>query len=597
MFRILAILFALFLGFLVLFLPFAKLENWESKGELRICLGTEPKTLDPAIATGVLAIQYIQSLQEGLITYDPKDLTKPIAGLAEKWEVSKDGKTYRFFLRKNARWSNGEPLTAWDFYYSWKRILDLEVDCEYVYMLYYIRNSKKYNYQQMAKLGLRKWKETDEKEKGEILENSVSKGLFRELAPKLEELGRKEKNPKIRKRLMELARQAAQKPKALSFERVGVHVESPHILVVQLESKTPYILDIFGFPTLYPVPIKAVRKYGGNWTKVNHILSCGAYLLEKWIPHYIIVLKKNPYYYNAKAVKLRQIVCFSIDKPTTALNYYETGVLDFLDKSVIPGDFVESLLSRPDFIRSSSFGTSFLRFNVTKPPFDDPRVRKAFTMAINRKEIINALRGGEMASRVLVPPILDYPEYQPQGLPYNPEKAKKLLKEAWANKKEIPKITFLSSSGGAKSKDIFLVLRNQWKNVLGVEVEPKFQEWQVYLDSLSNKKYNIAFGAWIGDYGDPMTFLDMWTSGNGNNRTGWRNPEYDQMIQRAGEILEHKKRMKLLGKAEKTILEDHCIIAPLYFRASYFMKKDYVKGFRPNVMGRILLKYLWVQKK
>lgn len=579
------------------FLPLAQMEGSRKKADLRMCWGPEPKTLDCGMATGTVEIQYITSLFEGLVTFDGKDPLKPIPGMARSWKISKDQKIYTFFLRKDARWTNGDPVTAHDFYYSWKRLLDLKVDCEYLTMLYYIKNAEEYADTQLAALALKKLNQAIPiEEKIALVEGPLTKGGRKNLVPLIQIYLSKIKSIPLKKMLYKALGRVRTRP-TISFREVGIRVIDDRTLEVTLENQTPYILEIFGFATLFPVPKKTVEMHSYYWTKPQNIVCNGPYTIESWKPHYRITLKKNPLYYNHDKVRLNRIDCLIIEQPGTAINYYERGELDFLDKTVIPADFVESLRKRKDFVLNPTIGTTLLRFNVSMPPFNDVRVRKAFAMAVDKEEIVKVLRTGEKATGVLIPPLGDYQKYQPRGISYNPKEARRLLKQAYPDMSKFPRVVFLSSTGGAKIRDLFMVIRSRLKENLGVEIEPKFQEWQVYLESLSRREYQLCYGNWIGDYADPNTFIDMWMSTSGNNRTGWESEEYDQWVRKAASLTDPKERFALLGRCEKRILEEDCIILPLYIRTSYLMIKPQVRGWVPNVMQRYLLQYFWVEKK
>ncbi|RME03142.1 MAG: peptide ABC transporter substrate-binding protein [Planctomycetota bacterium] len=586
---------ALLLGFL----PFAQLEQWEADADLRLCWGTEPKSLDPAVITGTLEFKYVRSLFEGLVSYDPKNPLLPAPGIAYKWEVSKDKLTYTFYLRENARWSNGDPLTAYDFEYAWRRILDQKVDCRYANGIFYIyiRNGEAYYLSKQAERLLKSLITTSppDSKKQEYL-NAIAKGATQAHLPQLQQLLETENNPHFQNQYKRILKNAQQRP-PIHFEDVGIRVLSPHKIQVTLQNQTPYILDIFAFPTWFPVPQKVVEKYGDDWIHPQNIVVNGPFVIKKWKPHYMIILEKNPYYHSPEKVKLQKVACFILDKPITALNYYDTGYLDYLTQSAIPADLIENLKTRPDFTIFPTFSCTYLRFNVTKPPFNNVWVRKAIAMSIDKREIVDVLRGGETPAPTLVPPFEGYSKYQPKGLPYDPETARKYLKKVYPDIQKFPKVEFLMVSSSVKTKQIFTVIRNQLKKNLGITIEPKAHEWQVYLDALSRIQYELAYGGWIGDYMDPNTFIDMFITNGGNNRTGWGNPRYDAWVKKAASLTNREERFAILGRAEKMLLEEECVVVPLYYRTDSFLHKPWVKGIVPNLGERYLLQFLWVDSK
>lgn len=570
------------------------LDTVEMEADLRVCWGAEPESLDPALVQGGLESRYLYSLFEGLVTYDRDNLT-PIPGMASDIQVSPDGRVYRFPIRTNARWSNGRPVTPDDFIYSWRRILEARVNCEYSTMLYYIKNARSFNLQNLSTAILRSFPEKAKKEKVAAIQDALKDGASARHAAGLRELAARERDEEVAAMLRQIAEQATKRPD-LRWEDVGVRA-SGNVLEVELENPTAFAADIFAFMTLMPVPKEVVERYGDDWIKPGNIVTNGPFTLEKWQPHYAIVLRKNPYYYDAANVKLERVLCRTVEPGPTAFNYYERGLLDWMDKGVIPADFIESLQGRSDFRRFQVFGSAFLRFNVTRPPFNDPRVRKAFAMAIDKKPIAQTLKGGEVPTDRLVPPFPGYQEVQPKGLCYDPEQGRKLLAEAYPDLSRFPRVEYLYRRS-AKGADVFNLLREQIRRNLGVTIEAKAQEWQIYLDSMNRLDYELAVGGWYGDYGDPNTFIDMWVTGGGNNRTGWGKPEYDELVQRNLREQDPKQRYRIMAECERIILEEECIVVPLYVYSEYTMHKPQVRGLvtTVNPMARFLLRYVWVER-
>jgi oligopeptide transport system substrate-binding protein len=573
------------------------LDTDEARADLRVSWGPEPESVDPAVITGLLESRYCYTLFEGLVTYDRDHLT-PIPGAASEIRRSADGKTYTFPLRPEARWSNGRPVTADDFIWSWRRILDCRVKCEYAYMLYYIRGAQPYHLQNLAELLLASFPGKDRKEKLEGLQTALRPGARSQHATRLRDLADPGREPdaEIRKGLAEAADEAG-KRKPLRFEDVGVRALPGGALEVALENATPFILDIFGFQTLMPVPREAVERYGDDWIKPGRIVCNGPFVLERWRPHYAIAFRRNPHYHDAKRVRLDRVVSRIVEGGPMGLNYYERGLLDVIDRAVVPQDFLESIQHRPDFFKYEVFGSYFLRFNVTKPPFDDPRVRRAFALAIDKRPVAEALKGGEKPTDRLVPPYPGYRDVQPAGLAFDPAGARRLLDAAYPDRSKLPKIEYLVR-GTPKQIDIFNIIRDQLRKHLGVTIDLKNQEWQIYLDSLSNLQFGLALGGWYGDYADPNTFIDMWVTGGGNNRTGWSDPEYDRWLAESLAEQDPAKRFALLARCEKRVLEEACIVAPLYVSIDYYMRKPFVRGLvtTANPMDRFLMRYYEVAR-
>ncbi|OHB71155.1 MAG: hypothetical protein A2W23_00980 [Planctomycetes bacterium RBG_16_43_13] len=562
----------------------------EGRVDLRLVWGQEPVSFDPAIITGVLEDRFAKSFFEGLITYD-KDNVTPTPGIAKSWDISSDLKKYTFHLRES-KWSNGEPLTAHDFRYSWFRVLN-EMDVEYVYMLYYIKGAEAYQNNLTADVMLNAFDSKGSDEKIETL-HKLSPFVNLSHRNRLEQILGKEEGTTVKTELAKLI-EAASKREAITEESVGIKVLDDYTLEVTLGNPTPFFLDIVGFMTLLPVNKKCVEKYGRSWIKPENMVCNGPFVLAKWMPNHSILMAKNTYYWGKDNVKLSNVLCYSVKKTDTGFNYYETNTVDWIDRFSMPAEFIEYLSLRSDVKKFSSFNTSFLRFNVTKPPFDNVEVRKAFTMAINKEDITKYVtRGGEIPTDFLIPDgIKDYKS--PAGLHYNPDKAKQLLKKHYPDIATFPRIEYLTNDRSISGR-VFELLQKQWQDILGVKIDIKRQEWKVYLDSLSKLEYNIASGGWMGDYYDPNTFADMWVTGGGNNRTGWGKKEYDDLIAAAATEGDVKKRFEIFYKSEKMILEDETIIVPLYNAVEYIMYKPYVKGLNTNIMSRFLLRNVYIEK-
>lgn len=324
--------------------------------------GSEPETLDPHKMTGSVEFNIVQQLFEGLVVNDPETLV-PMPGIAEKWEISPDGLTYTFHLRKNAKWSNGDPITAKDFLYSWKRALDPATASDYAYQLYYIKNGKPFN-----------------------------------------------------------------EGKLKDFSKVGVKVIDDYTIQTVLETPTAFWLDLIAFPTLLPVNEKCVAIYRDKWTRPENIVTSGAFNLSKWEYKDKIEMVRNPNYWDSAKVKLQKIVANATDNNESGMRMFKAGETDWV--RTVPVPMVSQWNSKPETHHSPLLSTYYYRFNVTKPPFNDPKVRMAFNLAVDKDAICKKiLKAGQLPATTFVPPGM--PGYTPpKGQPYNPEKAKQLLKEA-----------------------------------------------------------------------------------------------------------------------------------------------------------------------
>ncbi len=492
----------------------------------------EVRTLDPARMTAVQDGRAGAALYEGLTVLDPRTLA-PRPGVAERWDVSDDGLTYTFHLRPEARWSDGRPVTAGDFAYAWRRVLEPETAAEYVYMLWPIRGAKA-------------WYE---------------------------------------------ARAAGRTPPA---EDLGIRTDGARRLVVELESPTAYFLSLAAFSTCLPVRRDAVEDEKGRerprWTFPPNLISNGAYRLVRWAFRSHMRWERNPHYWNADAVALDAIETRVYEEPTAGLMAYETGALDLLTS--VPPLVVQPLREardagrRKDVLVMANLATYFYRFNCTRPPFDDVRVRRALALAIDRRAIIErAARGGQMPATTFVPPgFEDYPA--PPGLDEDAEAARALLAGAGAAG-DAPRtdLVILVNKGGGHVP-VAEMIQAQWRDRLGISARIEQVEWKVFLDKVHRLDYQIARAGWFGDYVDPNTFLDMFVAGGGNNDTGWSSAAYDEAIRRAAAERDPETRLRTLAEAEAVLLAEVPIV-PIYHYTSALLVRPGLRGIYPNLLNRI----------
>ncbi|HUB67833.1 MAG TPA: peptide ABC transporter substrate-binding protein [Candidatus Methylacidiphilales bacterium] len=503
---------------LLLIVFFYLFGSWtlSDQADLTLCNGDEPQTLDPAIMTGQLESRIALALFEGLTTRKPNGEVAP--GMADSWTMSPDGLTYIFHLRPGIKWSNGEPLTSYDFLNSWERALNPATASEYAYQLCYLVNGDAYN-------------------KGQITD----------------------------------------------FSKVGVKAPDDHTLIVTLAHPTAYFLQLAAFQTLCPVPLTVIKKYGDDWTKPEHIVSNGPYILKRWRLNDYILLEANPYYW--RPVAIHRIKVLPTNNATTCFNLFYSKKTDLiLDTRSIPSILVQDIKNEPYFHANPYGATTFIRFNVKRKPFDDPRVRQALALALDKKDIVEKItRGGESVADTLVPPgSTGY--IAPQGLGYHPDEARRLLAEAgYPNGQGFPDVTILYAARGT-AVDVATEIQALWRRELGItSIHLRGQEWKVYLNTQTLIDFDLCLSAWIGDYSDPQTFLDMFVTGGGNNQTNWGDPQYDQMLQTSEYTSDPAKRMQILQGMEKILVDDQVPIVPVYFwvgMALYY--PDKVAGFEPN---------------
>jgi len=502
--------------------------------------GPEVASLDPTKMTALQDGRVAAALFEGLTVLDTRDL-KPRPGVAERWEVSPDGLTYAFDLRADARWSDGCPVTAEDFAWSWRRALDPATAAEYAYMLYPIRGAKAF-YEEMQKTG-----------------------------------------------------------GGGDWGKVGVRVEGPRRLVVELQQPTAYFLDLTAFPTYLPVRKDCIERHGERWTFPPNMISNGAYRLVEWRFRSRMRWEKNPYYWNAAAVSLARIELRAFEDINTALQAYETDAVDLT--TVVPNLAIEPLLEarkagkRSDVLYATTLGTYFYRFNCTRKPLTDVRVRRALAMAIDRKAVIErAARGGQQPALTLVPPGM--PGYAaPLGLTEDVEAARRILAEAGYPRGEgLPELAVLVNKNTDHVR-IAEMVQQQWRDRLGIRVRIEQVEWKVFLDTVQRLEYAVARAGWYGDYVDPNTFLDMFVTGGGNNQTGWSNAEYDALIARAARETDPQARLRIFTEAEGILVRDVPIM-PIYVYTTPMLARSGLEGVEPNLLNRIDFATLrWTSKK
>jgi oligopeptide transport system substrate-binding protein len=509
----------------------------EPRPDLVIVNGNEPESLDPAIVTAVPDMRIAKALFEGLARLDGKS-GRPTPGLAERWEISPDGRVYTFYLRTNLAWSTGAPITTADVLYSWLRALSPATASDYAGQLFYIHNAEAF-------------------------------------------YNRKVKNS----------------------SEVGIRALDPYKFQVELDYPLAFFLDLCCYPTLAVVPRQAIEKYGDRWLARLPLPCGGPYELVAWRLNDKIRLRKNPLYWDAANTHSVLIDLLPTASPNTALNLYETGIADVVwDKDLVPVELMDVLVKRPDFHNFGFLGTFFYRFNVTRKPLDDPRVRRAFALATDKQQIIKKLTfGGEKAASHFVPDgVANY--RSPEGADFDPDQARRLLAEAgFAGGKGFPRLQYMffaAAGGGAKIQEkIAVEFQQMWRKELGVDIELRQIERKVFYSAQSRLDYDLSASSWVGDYNDANTFLDMYVSNSGNNRTGWKNPRYDALIREANQQADLNQRADLFRQAETLLIGQEAPIVPVYFYAGFiYFNEQKVKGIYPNLLDEHPFQDIWKVK-
>ncbi len=490
----------------------------------------EVQTLDPAAVTGIPEGRVVQSLFEGLVVKDPRTL-EPRPGMAESWEVSEDGLLYTFHLRRGARWSNGEEVDAESFLFSFERFLNPETAAKYAYLLWCVRGARDYT-------------------------NDV--------------------DPEGRPRR--------------SLAAVGIRAPDRHTLSIELERPTPYFLDLLGFYPLLPVHRKSLEEarrrwphtWRQRWLAPENLVTNGPFRIALRRVNDRIRLVKNETYWDADNVAFDTIDVLAVEQDSTALNLYLTGAAQWITR--VSTKVVPELLPREDFDPTPYLGSYFYRVNVTRPPLDDPRLRRALWLAIPRETICERiLKMGQLPTAGLVPPGVGAYRGAPAAGGSLAEARALLAQAGFGPEGEAPPTIEIHYNTSQAHQQIALVIAEAWRRELGIETKLANQEFRVYLDTQRSLDYDVSRSIWIGDYVDPATFLEIFVGGGENNRTGWAHAEYDRLMEAATVEVDPARRLELLRAAE-SILTRELPILPIYSYVSQNLVDPRLGGFHPNVL-------------
>ena len=512
-----------------------------SNQQLVFNLGEDPETMDPTLNNSSGAGTMILNAFEGLMVLDEND--QPVEGTAESMEVSEDGLVYTFKIREDAKWSDGEAVTADNFKYSWLRALNKETAAEYAYQLFYIKNAEKfYNGEATA-------------------------------------------------------------------EEVGINVIDEKTLEVTLETPTAYFPQLLAFTTYVPLREDIVSANPEGWaTNPETYVSNGPFKLVQWDMKDQLVFEKNENYWDKDSVKLESLTFKLVTDDTTAYSELKAGNFDMVNS--VPTNEIEPGIEEGLVHVNPKLGNYYFAINVgkqdtlsedVKEVLNNKLVRQALNLAIDRQEIIdNVGKAEQIPAYSFVPQGItdengnDFASkeyYDPSDMEGNIAKAKELLKEAgYENGNGIPTIELMYNSEGAH-KDICQIIQQNWEEI-GVNVELTNQEWAVFLNTRQQGDYQIARHGWIGDYIDPMTFLDLWVTGGGNNDCGFSNARYDELIAAAKVETDSAKRLEMLREAED-ILMDEMPILLIYYYTTVTAANENVKGVRISTLGKISFKYAY----
>jgi oligopeptide transport system substrate-binding protein len=499
---------------------------------LLLCEGTEPRTLDPQIAQGVPEHHIIMAIDEGLVENDRDDQAKQIPGLADRWEHNPDYSVWKFHLRDNAKWSNGDPVTAQDFIFSYKRILTATLGAPYIDSLFILRGAQEY-----------------------------AEG------------------------------------KVTDFSQVGVKALDDRNLQFELVGPTPYFLSALLHTAWFPVHPSTILEFGRiderdtKWTRPGNYVGTGPFMLKTWRENDVIELVRNPFYWDAANVKLNGINFYSIENYATQERAFRAGQLHKILQ--VPLDKVPYYRrEHPELIRIDPVeAVYFYRINVKRKPLSDPKVRLALNLAVDRESIVrNITRAKQKPATSFTPPGMgDYKALD--AIHYDPERARRLLAEAgYPNGQGFPKFDILMNTSEAH-RALAEAIQQMWKQELNIDVGIENQEWRVFMDSMNRLNYDVARYGWNGDFMDPVTFLSIWRTGDGNNCTGWSNLTYDQLLDEAAHTGDPKERFAILHQAEQLWSNEPPAVV-IYWYTNFYLLQPSVRNWNSLALDNHNYKFI-----
>lgn len=595
----------------------------------RYVTGDEPQSLDPPISAGQPEARIYMALYDGLVEYDPKDLS-PIPSLAERWDVNSDSSEFTFHLRQNGRWSNGDPIDANDFIYTFRRAVSPELASANAFLAYYIKYAKAYNAkevfvrdpvtgqfllskdfqdQETPEPLSSKPNPTSEYPASEAEAKPDADSPFHQLmhSPSRLTLPGSEK---ARTKLLDsnAKLKTAVQGKELvpvTAEDIGVEAVDKYVLRISLAQPAPFFLGLLAHQLFRLVPRKTVEQFGDQWTDPSHIVTCGPFKLKEWVPYNKLVVVRDPMFWDAANVHLDEIHFYPMADNPSIMNLYKVGEIDAVLNHTVPNAWLDVVRTKKDYMDAKEAGIDYLQINVTQPPMNDVRVRKAFNYAIDKvawatwRKIVKPLTA--------FTPEGIFPGYpQPKGDDFNPERARQLLGEAGFPVTKNPDGSFSCPSFPVKdveytyntqesNKAMAEWMQAQWKQNLGITIGLRNMESKTFLAVRSKLEFKgFSRGGWSADYMDPFTFLSLFYTG-GDSGTGWQDTKYIAMLDEANRTLDQAKRYELLAKAEKYLIDAQPII-PIDTASVNWVKKPYVKGMYPNPASLFPWKFVYIER-
>ena len=614
---------------------------------LRYISGSEPESLDPAFGTGQPEARIYMALYDGLLEYHPKTM-EPIPAIAESWEISADGTEYLFHLRKNAKFSNGEPITAKDFVFTFRRSLSPELASRNANLGFYIKNAEAYNSgasfvkgadgQFLLKKDFAKAEESKasdtpaEKSDGKAENAPVNFGAPTEFQKYINAPDRLTVKSDEKERAKDLAGDAKLKAAVeagalvpVTKEDLGVEAVDDYTLRLKLYQPAPYFVQLIPHQLFRVVNQTAIEKFGKDWQRDGNIVTSGAFKLSEHYPYDKLTVVKDPNYWDAANVHLDAIEFYPLEESTTMMNLYKGGRVDAVYNHIVPPAWLDEIRPfKSEYMDQPEVANEYYSLSVKKPPMDNVKVRQALSLAIDRyalaefrrtpKPLSNFTPEGifqkydEARNKVFTEKLksenITAEEWSKQRM-FDAEKARKLLTEAGFSVQKsgdgwsaptfpVDKVTLNYNTADA-NKAIAEFCQAQWKQNLGITIPLKNMEWKTFLPFRAGVVYQgIARNAWVGDYMDPFTFLNLFYSPSNDGATGFWDPKYDKQLDDANRELDPQKRLEMLATAEFQVMHEQLII-PLLTQATNWMKKPYVKGMYPNPGTLHAWKFVYIE--
>jgi len=595
--------------------------------------GSEPETLDPQLPDGQPEARIFMALYEGLVEYGPKD-QQPVPAIAKSWETNPNLDEFIFHLRDNAKWSDGKPITANDFVYSMRRGFAPETISRTAITLGgVIKYAEAFNSEDVfVKKGDKFLLESDLNDNGESNTLSLTFGTETEF------------QQTIRATRVTLTSDEKKRTKALDAdpklkaavegaefvtvkaEDIGVEAIDDHTLRITLRQSTPYFVGMLAHQYFRFVPQQAIEKYGKEWSRPENIVTCGAFRVKEHRPYDKLIVEKDPNYWDAANVHLDRIEFYPLEENATILNLYKAGSIDaFLNHTVLTSWINEMRGYKDEYMNFPEAATAYYSMNITKPPFDQIKVRRAFLLGLDR-EAVSSFRKVTQPLYGKVPNGI-FPAYDKaaakiseelrneKNVPadvwskryrFNAEEARKLLGEAGFPVQQngdtfscpgFPtdrvSITFNTNEN---NKAIAEFVQAQWKQNLGITIPLKTMEFKTYLPYFKSLQYEgFAQFLWSGDYMDPYTFLGLQYGEENEGGSGFHDVKYDKMLDDANRELDPEKRLEIMARAEEYLMEQLPMV-PLTVNATNWMKKPYVKGMYPNPGTLLPWKFVYIER-